>query len=250
METPVKVRRVVEKGGSLESLPGEKASATQGEEEQNPMDIITPEKVHKKQRTLDWMWSSVPIEERLENEKTKYAALEEALEKIDKEVAKIRSGRFHREDYVDWGKTGGRPKETLEQKIQKKQARLDRLRSQTRENRDAAKQGGSWRQGRGKNVVWTARYKAVVGEFLTEEIKKYPATDAGQEQFWKRMIKEYAEGRDVSKREVAAGVSHVARGGKQGVGRGEPPGSLWSSFSRQDNDWWRWPGAQAWRSRL
>ena len=58
-------------------------------------------------------------------------------------------------------------------------------------------QGGSWRQGKGKNVVWTAEYSASVGEHLRKEIKKWPNTTKGQQEFWNWAAIEYAEGRDV-----------------------------------------------------
>ena len=69
----------------------------------------------------------------------------------------------------------------------------------------AAEQGGSWRQGKGKNVVWTARYREQVGERLRKEMEKRgyeEATKSAQAAFWQSMVKEYAQGRDVLDREV------------------------------------------------
>ena len=95
------------------------------------------------------MCSSVPKETRLaEDEK-------DLLVLAEQEASKIATGKYSWSDYQDWGKKGGRPKKTADDKLLDMDARKHKKPSEQR-----AKQGGSWRQGECKNVVWTAAGKA------------------------------------------------------------------------------------------
>ena len=118
----------------------------------------------------------------------------------EQEASKIAAGKYSWSDYPDWGRKGGRPKKTTDQKLLDMDARKHKKKSEQR-----ARQGGSWRQGECKNVVWTTSGKAHIGEKLRGEMEAMGYSDATQKQqedFWKRKVTEYAEGRDIGNRET------------------------------------------------
>ena len=106
------------------------------------------------------------------------------MEQVEEEIRKMSSHGYAFDDYQAWGKQGGRPKDTPEVKLEKAKAKAKKKPDR---RRASAAQGGSWRQGEGKNVVWTKPYRVIVGEQLIEEMKKMgyeDATGKQQEAFW------------------------------------------------------------------
>ena len=177
--------------GDTEETPKKRKESS---EEELPSEIKAKKPSSKwKQQTLHFMFNPKPMAQKIEESRQKKVP---TLEEVQKEIQSLYANKYHRDDYVNWGRKGGRPPETDEEKLRKAQERLERVKANP-PSENPQRQGGSWRQGKGKNVVWTAEYSASVGEHLRKEIKKWPNTTKGQQGFWNWAANEYAEGRNV-----------------------------------------------------
>ncbi len=85
-----------------------------------------------------------------------------------------------KEAFQEWGRRGGRPK----------MAEGDKGR--TMELPSASK-------------------KVEMGEFMEKELKNYPDTTKGREEFWQAMAKEYKAGRDITKKDVRKQIKKQLR---------------------------------------